>query len=216
MTYPRHNLWWGFQTKFTKEQEVYLDSIFTNQLTLVNAPAGTGKTQLAVMAAKILGNGLTYVFAPVEEDKMGFRPGTQEEKDGSYLVPLFDALETMRESPKAAIIQEDMPDKSMAKKEAWVKACSHTFLRGTNLKNTTLIIAESQNFTKQELKKVLTRVHETTTVIMEGHAGQCDLKNPAQSGFLPYIEHFSSEPYAQVCELHTNFRGVLARHADKL
>lgn len=216
MGYPRENMWWGFQSKFTNEQEVYLDSIFSNQLTIVNAPAGTGKTQLAVMAAKILGKGLTYVFNPVEEDKMGFRPGTQEGKDHDYLVPLFDALENMREKPKNAIISELMPDDSMARKEAWIRACSHTFLRGTNLKNTTLIIAESQNFTVPQLKKVLTRVHESTTVIMEGHVGQCDLKNPSLSGFLPYIEHFSSEDYAQVCELTVNFRGKLARHADKL
>jgi predicted ribonuclease YlaK len=216
MGYPRENMWWGFQSKFTREQEIYLDSIFSNQLTIVNAPAGTGKTQLAIMAAKILGKGLTYVFAPVEEDKMGFRPGTQEGKELDYLVPLFDSLETMNESPRAALINEEMPDKSMARKEAWVRACSHTFLRGTNLKNTTLIIAESQNFTTQQLKKVLTRVHDTTTVIMEGHSLQCDLKNPTQSGFVPYINHFRSEEYAQVCELSINFRGKLAKHADQI
>jgi phosphate starvation-inducible protein PhoH and related proteins len=212
----KDNMWWGYNEKFTEEQKQYIHSIFHNQLTIVNAPAGTGKTTIAVMAARLLGKGLTYVFAPVNESEMGHRPGTQEEKESDYLVPLYDALDTMRESPIKAIISEDMPKDSLAYKEAWIRACSHTFLRGANLKNTTLVIAESQNFTVPQLKKVLTRVHDSTTVIMEGHTGQCDLKNPALSGFLPYINLFSDKPYVRICQLSTNFRGILAQDADSL
>jgi hypothetical protein len=51
---------------------------------------------------------------------------------------------------------------------------------------------------------------------MIGHDGQVDLDKPEKSGFAPYIEHFRQEPYCKVVELHVNFRGKLAQHADEL
>src|SRR5699024_5554340 len=104
----------------------------------------------------------------------------------------------------------------MINDNAWIEAKSHTFLRGSNIKNSTLIIDESQNLTRGELKKVLSRVHDSTTVIVIGHDGQNDLKNPSKSGFVPYLEHFKDEPYAKVCVLTKNFRGDVAKHADEL
>lgn len=99
---------------------------------------------------------------------------------------------------------------------AWIEAKSHIFMRGTNIKDSTLIIDEAANFTRGDLKKVLTRVHDSTKVIMIGHTEQCDLPDPSKSGFLPYLEHFRNEPYVKVIELTTNFRGRLAQKADEL
>jgi phosphate starvation-inducible protein PhoH len=207
----KDNMWWGYANKFTAEQWQYINSIQNNQMTIVNAPAGCGKTTIAVMAAKLLGKTLTYVFFPVEEDKMGHRPGTQKEKEQAYLVPLYDALDEMGESPEKAIFSaENMSGK------AWIHAISHTFMRGTNLKDTTLIVAESQNGTIPQMKKILTRVHDSTKVIIEGHSGQIDLKNPSQSALVPSIEHFRNKPYANIVTLSKNFRGQLAQDADLL
>src|SRR5690606_24042160 len=99
MGIPKGNMLFGFEPKLTNEQRAYMDSIFDNQLTIVNAKSGTGKTTLAVIAARLLDMSLVYTFSPVEEDKMGFRPGTQAEKDASYLTPLFDALMEIGEDP---------------------------------------------------------------------------------------------------------------------
>ena len=118
------------------------------------------------------------------------------------------------EDERFALHREDNPP--IVNNETWIKAMSHVFLRGTNIKDSTLIIDESQNLTRGELKKVLTRVHNSTKVIMIGHTGQIDLPKTSTSGFSPYIEHFRDEPYAKVCELTVNFRGKLASKADKL
>ncbi len=198
----------------TEEQRTYVDSIFDNRLTIVNARAGTGKTTLAVGAAKILGKPLIYTFSPVEEGAIGHTPGTAEEKESKYITPLLDALAEIGEDARFAIKRETNPD--MINDKAWVTAKSHTFLRGGNIKDHTVIIDEAQNFTRGELKKVLTRIHDSSTVIMIGHDGQIDLKKPEKSGFTPYLDHFKDEPYAKAIELTKNFRGELAQKADEL
>ena len=214
MTKLGDNMLFGFAPKLTNEQREYVDSILTNQMTIVNAKSGTGKTTLAVAVSVLLEKPLIYTFSPVEEGTMGFTPGTEEEKESKYITPLLNALEEIREDPRFAIKREDNPD--IINKQAWITAKSHTFLRGSNIKDSTLIIDEAANFTRGELKKVLTRVHDSTKVIMIGHTDQCDLKDKRKSGFAPYIEHFRDEPYAQVCELNVNFRGELAKKADEL
>ncbi|MCG7345341.1 PhoH family protein [Sporosarcina sp. ACRSL] len=214
MPLPSDNLLFGYAPKLTEEQRIYVDSIFDNKVTIVNAKAGTGKTTLAVAVARLLGKPMYYTFAPVEEDALGFTPGDVEEKESKYIVPLIDALTEIREDPRLAIHRDSNPDFMNA--GAWVTAKSHVFMRGTNLKNCTLIIDESQNMTRGDLKKVLTRCHDSVTVIMIGHVGQNDIADPSKSGFADYLEHYRDQPYAQVCDLTVNFRGVISQHADKL
>ena len=197
------------------EQIIYVESIFNNQMTIVNAPSGTGKTTLAVAVAKIIGKPLFYVFSPVEEGKMGFREGSQAKKESAYLAPLLDALIKIGEQPDKVVLAE-ATIKEQKFSGAWVFPKSHTFLRGSNLEDTTVIFDEFQNWTISEAKKALTRVHDNCKTIVIGHSGQIDLKNPKDSCLERVVKHFENEPYAQVCELTVNFRGALARHADKL
>ena len=215
MPLPNGNLLFGFEPKLTDEQRRYVDSIFDNQLTIVNAKAGTGKTTLAVACAAVIGKPLTYIFTPVAERSMGFRPGSQSEKEAEYIEPLKDALLEIDENPSKVIYDEENVDNLKAG-NVWVYPKSHVFARGTNIKGHTVIIDEAQNFTRGELKKVLTRLHDDCTVIMIGHDGQNDLPNASTSGFLPYLSHFKGEPYVGVHELTINFRGKLATHADSL
>lgn len=65
-----------------------------------DAIAGSGKTTIAVGCANILHDkgrydGMLYLVATPYEDIMGFRPGTQVEKEMAYMAPLFDACETL-------------------------------------------------------------------------------------------------------------------------
>jgi phosphate starvation-inducible protein PhoH and related proteins len=214
MPLPTNNMLFGFADKLTDEQRAYVNSIFDNQLTIVNAKSGTGKTTLAVACAKLLDQPLIHTFSPVEEGSLGFTPGTVEEKESKYIQPLLDALVEIREDPRFAIKSEKNPD--IINEGAWITAKSHTFVRGTNIKDSTVIIDEVQNMTRGELKKILTRIHDSCHVIMIGHVEQIDLKDPKKSGFAPYIEHFRNEPYCNVVELTKNFRGRLAQHADDL
>lgn len=215
MPLPKDTMFFGFAAKLTPEQRIYVDSIFDNRITFVNAKSGTGKTTLAVAAAKLIGKPLVYVFSPVEEGRMGFRPGTQREKEAAYITPLTDALAEIGETPEKAIFNpEDFA--AMKRGDHWVYPMSHIFARGINIKDKTVIISEAQNFTRGELKKLLTRCHDSCTVVVEGSTIQCDLPDAGKSGFAPYIEHFRNQPYANVCELTRNFRGQLAQHADEL
>lgn len=198
----------------TEEQRQYADSIFDKRITFVNAKSGTGKTTIAVGCAKIIGKPLIYTFSPVEEGAMGYTPGSVEEKERKYITPLLDALTEIGEDTRFAIQSEKNPD--MVNDTAWIEAKSHTFVRGSNIKDSTIIIDEAQNMTRGELKKVLTRCHDSTTVIVIGHDKQIDLKRPEKSGFVPYLEWFRDESYANVCELTHNFRGEPATHADEL
>ncbi|UYZ12164.1 PhoH family protein [Brevibacillus sp. WF146] len=219
MPLPRDHIFFGLGPKLTDEQREYVDSIFDRQLTICNAKAGTGKTTLAVAAAKLIGKPLLYVFNPTEERRMGYRPGTQEEKESAYVVPLMDALLAINENPAQAIVghpqQQGGSGKKYAADHAWVTAKSHVFARGTNIRGMTVIVDEAQNFTRSDLRKVLTRIHDDCTVVLIGHTGQCDLVG-SRSGFADYIKHFRDKPYAKVCELTRNFRGRLATDADAI
>ena len=215
MPLPKNNLLFGFKPKLTDEQGVFVNSIFDNQLTIVDAKAGTGKTLLAVACSKIIGKDLMYIFSPVQEHKIGFLPGSQEEKEYKYTIPLHDALAEIGEQPLKVIYSEDNPKKSK-EGNVWVYPTSHIFLRGTNIKDDkTVIIDEVQNCTVEELKKILTRVHNGK-VILIGHSGQIDLQNKEQSGFQKCIDHFKNKDYCCVCELTQNFRGRLSQDADEL
>lgn len=215
MPLPKDSLFFGFAAKLTDEQRAYVDSIFDNRMTFVNAAAGTGKTTMAVAVAKLLNKPLVYVISPVEEKRMGFLPGGVKAKESVYFTPLEDALLEIGEDPRKVIYNEENIE-AQKRGDVWVYPKSHVYVRGSNVKGKTVIITEAQNFTRGELKKVLSRLHDDCTVIVEGHADQCDLPDPRKSGFVAYLEHFRSEPYVNVCELTVNFRGQVATHADKL
>jgi predicted ribonuclease YlaK len=217
MPLPENNLLFGFEPKLTVEQRDYVNSIFDNQLVMVNAKAGTGKTTLAVACAKIIGKPLAYIFNPVQEASMGFRPGTQAEKEGIYHQPLIDALLEINENPAQCIYNEETVfiGNKRASSNVWCYPKSPLFLRGTNLKDMTIIIDECQNFTVQELRKILTRVHGSCKVICIGHSGQIDIPT-SRSGFEPYMEHFKDQSYCKVVSLTKNFRGELANWADTI
>ena len=204
----------------THEQEEVLQAIKTKQLVMINAKAGTGKTWTAVKGAYDLyereKKPLIYAFSPVQEGRTGFLPGDIHEKYEVYKQPLLDALNSLGIKPITALFDPKLDEQHVVNRGAWIQAKSHVHMRGTNIKGCTLVIDEAQNWTVSELRTILTRVHDDTKVIMIGHTQQCDLKDPRQSGFEPYMYHFSSQPYAQVCHLTQNFRGQLAQWADEM
>ncbi len=220
MPLPSDIMLYGYADKLTNEQKEYVDAIWDKQFVACNAPAGSGKTMLAVMMAHAMKRDLIYVFSPVEEGRLGFLPGSLEDKTQPYLVPLYDALIEMNQNPEKVVESEENID-NMKNGNTWVKALSHVYVRGTNIKSDKnskklVIIDETQNFTRGELKKVLSRIHDNVKVVMIGHDKQCDLEDTRKSGFVPYIKHFEDEDYFQLCELSVNFRGRLSAHADRL
>jgi predicted ribonuclease YlaK len=204
-----------------EEQIAFVDAIKNPEKSIVfcDAPAGTGKTTLTMGMANILVQdkrneleGIVYIVSPYGEQKQGYLPGSITEKSEVYYEPAYQAMIEVGMNPHVDVYSESMITKK--KGEAYVKMLTHTYLRGTNLQNKVVILDESQNYTVAELKKVLTRCHDSCKVIVIGHTGQIDIRGG--SGFSKYLEHFEGHEKCAVCKLTTNHRGWLSTYADAL
>lgn len=203
------------------EQRAFVEAIRDQSKTIIfcDAPAGTGKTTLAMGAANLLYHdkrneldGIVYIVSPYGEQKQGYLPGSITEKSEVYYEPAYQAMIEVGLNPNVVVSSECMTAKK--KGEAYVKLLTHTYLRGTNLQNKVVILDETQNYTVAELKKVLTRCHDSCKVIVIGHTGQIDIRGG--SGFQKYLEHFDGHEKCAVCRLTTNHRGWLSTYADAL
>lgn len=164
----------------TRGQAGYINLLANpdNGLVFGVGPAGTGKTFLAVAAgvAELLG-GLRQrliVTRPAVEagEKLGFLPGTLEEKVDPYMLPIWDALREL-------MGQEQM-ERRMARGE--IEVAPLAFMRGRTLKNAFVIVDEAQNTTVPQMKMVLTRLGRDSRMIVTGDPGQVDLPGREQSG----------------------------------
>lgn len=203
------------------DQRTFVEAIKDPAATIVfcNAAAGTGKTTLAMGAANILVkdkrndlDGIVYIVSPYGEQKQGYLPGSYTEKSEVYFEPAYQAMIKAGMNHYTDVYSDSMVNKKRG--EAFVKLLTHTFLRGTNLENKVVILDEAQNYTVAELKKVLTRCHDSCKVIVIGHTGQVDIRE--NSGFARYMEHFDGQERCRVCRLTTNYRGWLSTYADQL
>lgn len=214
----KDNMLFGFADSMTHEQKEMLDLILAPtedvNIVIVEALAGTGKTQIAVLGAKLRNTKMRYIFAPVAEDEQGFLPGDIVEKSEPYTAPLKQALIKINEDPFRAIYDTRAND--FMNKDAWVTASPHTYERGVNYENETVIIDEAQNFTKHQLRKILTRCHDSTKIILIGNVKQCDLTDPSESGFEDYMYHAQNQSWARKVHLTKNFRGRIAQWADSI
>ena len=204
-----------------EEQEAFVKAIKDKNKTIIfcDAAAGTGKTTLAMGTANLLYqdkrndlDGIVYIVSPYGEGKQGYLPGSITEKSEVYYEPAYQAMIEVNMNPYTDVCSDAMTAKR--KGEGFVKMLTHTYLRGTNLQKKIVILDESQNYTVAELKKVLTRCHDSCKVIVIGHTGQIDIKGG--SGFQKYLEHFQGQEKCAVCNLTTNHRGWLSTFADEL
>ena len=136
------------------EQRDFVDAIKDPTVTIVfcNAAAGTGKTTLAFGAANLLYHdkrntldGIVYIVSPYGEQKQGYLPGSYTEKSEVYFEPAYQAMIEVDINPYNDVCNESMLSKK--KGDGYVKLLTHTFLRGTNLKNKIVILDEAQNYT---------------------------------------------------------------------
>ena len=203
------------------EQEAFVKAIKDKNKTIIfcDAAAGTGKTTLAMGTANLLYldkrndlDGIVYIVSPYGEGKQGYLPGSITEKSEVYYEPAYQAMIEVNMNPYTDVCSDAMTAKR--KGEGFVKMLTHTYLRGTNLQKKIVILDESQNYTVAELKKVLTRCHDSCKVIVIGHTGQIDIRGG--SGFQKYLEHFEGQEKCAVCKLTTNHRGWLSTYADEL
>ena len=203
------------------DQLAFANAIWSPDYDIIfcNSPSGTGKTQVAVGVANMLVqygryDGILGIVSPCEESRQGYLPGDITQKSSVYFEPFYQAMIECGMNPDLVISDESLTNDKNG--TAYVKLITHTYTRGSSFKNRVVIMDEFQNFAFRDAKKILTRCGDSTKVIVCGHDGQCDLEDPAQSGFIPYLKHFAPEKRCAVCTLSTNHRGWVSSHADAL
>jgi phosphate starvation-inducible protein PhoH len=213
-----------FGLELDEEQRAYRDAIWSKDKLIVfcNSVSGTGKTTLAVMTAELLVqseryDGIVYITAPVQEERIGFLPGSAQEKTLVYCEPFYEAAVKAGINVYTAVKQEQPENISAKFDTAYIDLRSHNYLRGITFDNKVIIIDEAQNFYLDELKKTLTRITDNCKTIVIGHTGQCDLlKRKENAGFARAIELFKDKPFASVNYLTHNYRGIVSSTADEL
>ncbi len=171
-------------TAKTENQRIYVKTIEENDITFGIGPAGTGKTYLAVaMAVSYLKqNRVSKIILtrPAVEagEKLGFLPGTIEEKVDPYLRPLYDALYEMIDPEKI----NDMLEKNI------IEIAPLAFMRGRTLNDAFIILDEAQNTTREQMKMFLTRLGFGSKAVITGDITQIDLPKISQSGLVEALK----------------------------
>src|SRR5271166_5130073 len=164
-------------------QRRYLEAIEKHDMVFAIGPAGTGKTYLAVaMAISALLNkqvNRIILARPAVEagERLGFLPGTLQEKIDPYLRPLYDALFDM--------IDVEKVDKMLERNV--IEVAPLAFMRGRTLNDAFIILDEAQNTTIEQMKMFLTRMGNNSKAVITGDITQIDLPNPRKSGLLDAI-----------------------------
>lgn len=159
-------------------QQSYVRSILTHDINFGVGPAGTGKTYLAVACAvQALMNDeierILLVRPAIEAgEKLGFLPGDLAQKVDPYLRPLYDALYEM--------LGFETVDKLIERNV--IEVAPLAYMRGRTLNNAFVILDESQNTTKEQMKMFLTRIGFGSTAVINGDPTQVDLPRGQPSG----------------------------------
>ena len=165
-------------------QQSYVANILANDITFGVGPAGTGKTYLAVACAvdalerqEVRRIVLTRPAVEAGE-KLGFLPGDSSQKVDPYLRPLYDALYEMLGFDKVAKLVENNV----------IEVAPLAYMRGRTLNESFIIVDESQNTTKEQMKMFLTRIGFNSKAVVTGDVTQIDLPNSKMSGLKHAVE----------------------------
>ena len=162
----------------------YLEAIEKNDMVFGIGPAGTGKTYLAVAMAisAVLAKRVNRIILarPAVEagERLGFLPGTLQDKIDPYLRPLYDALYDMLDPEKV--------DRYLEKNV--IEIAPIAFMRGRTLNDSFVILDEAQNTTSEQMKMFVTRLGFNSKAVITGDITQIDLPNARRSGLVEAVD----------------------------
>ena len=167
-----------------ENQKHYVNQVRTHDINFGIGPAGTGKTYLAVACAvealeREQIQRILLVRPAVEAgEKLGFLPGDLAQKIDPYLRPLYDALYEMLGFERV----EKLIEKHV------IEVAPLAYMRGRTLNNAFIILDESQNTTREQMKMFLTRIGFGSTAVITGDTTQIDLAKHIPSGLRHAME----------------------------
>jgi phosphate starvation-inducible PhoH-like protein len=165
-------------------QRRYMEEIEKRDMMFAVGPGGTGKTYIAVaMAVSALltkqVNRIILARPAVEAgERLGFLPGTLQQKIDPYMRPLYDALYDMLDADKL--------DRFLEK--GIIEVAPLAFMRGRTLNDSFVILDEAQNTTSEQMKMFLTRLGFNSKAVITGDVTQIDLPAGKKSGLIEALE----------------------------
>ncbi len=168
----------------TPNQRRYMECIERFDLVFAIGPGGTGKTYLAVAMAvsELLTKSVSRIILarPAVEagERLGFLPGTLQQKIDPYMRPLYDALYDMLDADKLERYLE----------KGIIEVAPLAFMRGRTLNDSFVILDEAQNTTSEQMKMFLTRLGFNSKAVITGDITQIDLPAERRSGLVESLE----------------------------
>ena len=177
----------------TPSQEKVFDAFSKQKNLYLYGAAGTGKTFIGMYLAlqEILNEQSSYdklyiVRSLVPTREIGFLPGDHDDKAELYQLPYQNMVRYMFKMPDDASF--DMLYANLKAQET-ISFWSTSFLRGTTLDNSIVLVDESQNLNFHELDSIITRLGVNTKIIFAGDAAQTDLvKTNERNGILDFMK----------------------------
>ena len=183
----------------TDNQKEYIRTIAENTITFCQGLAGSGKTHIAIgMAIEYLLEekiSKIIITRPVLEagEKIGYLPGTAEEKLHPYLLPILDEIHHFISLAQYASLKLNNK----------IEVVPLGLMRGRNFHNAFIVADECQNASYDQLKMLLTRIGQNSKMVLTGDIGQSDLTRHLQGGFIDLIHALDGIEGIGLSQLHS-------------
>lgn len=154
---------------------------------ILKGPAGTAKTFLSLAAgidqAYDVGSHKAYDSVLISRNNVmadadfGYLPGELEDKMNPLLAPFFDNLESLlrgksgEDRENISIQIEDMMESGV------IEICALAYMRGRSITNKFLIVDETQNATRSQIRDIITRAGAGCKIVICGDPEQIDAHN---------------------------------------
>jgi len=189
----------------TENQKKLFDSYSEGKHLVAYGCAGTGKTFITLYnALKEVLNEITpyeqiyIVRSLVATREIGFLPGDHDDKSALYQIPYKNMVKYMFQMPSDADFEMLYGN---LKQQETIKFWSTSFLRGSTLDNSIIIVDEYQNLNFHELDSIITRVGENSRICFCGDASQSDLvKTNERTGISDFMNILRKMPSFDIIE----------------
>ena len=193
----------------TDNQKLFFESYANDKQIVAYGCAGTGKTFIALYnALKDVLNEITpyeqiyIVRSLVATREIGFLPGDHDDKAALYQIPYKNMVKYMFQLPTETDFEMLYGN---LKQQETIKFWSTSFLRGTTLDNSIIIVDEFQNMNFHELDSIITRVGENSRIVFCGDGRQSDLiKDKERNGISDFMDVLRKMPSFDIIEFDIN------------